>query len=94
MSKEEQWDFFARIEELEKVTTQFAAVQTTLAENRVIALWAFSLAFSALTEHRQDFARQYKDILLTQLKGGGLSQKALDALEHTMLTTCDVLEGK
>ena len=92
MSKQEEWDIFSRIEELEKVTTKFMDAQTTLLENRLIALWAFSLAFAALTEHRPDVARQFKDVLMTQLKGAGLRQKALNALEEWMIYFCDVLE--
>jgi hypothetical protein len=55
-------------------------------------LWAFSLAFAALTEHRPDVARQFKDVLMTQLKGAGLRKKALNALDEWMLYFCDVLE--
>ncbi len=49
MSKQEEREVFARIEELEKVTTKFLDAQTTLLENRLITLQAFSLAFAALT---------------------------------------------
>lgn len=92
MSKQEEWDIFSRIEQLEKVTTKFMDAETTLLESRLIALWAFSLAFAALTEHRPDVGRQFKDVLMTQLKGAGLRQKALNALEEWMLYFCDVLE--
>jgi len=93
MSKKKEWQFFSRIEELENITKGVEATEATARENRAILLLTFWLAFAAVFGHTADIARGSKDNIMSMLKGLGLSQQLLDALDKIMLKQCEIFEA-
>ena len=84
-----EWDFFARIENLER---DIKATKPTLKDVNTVALFAFGLAFGAMAIHIPEHARGIKDDYMGYLKTSGLSPKMLDMLERAMLEACDMAE--
>ncbi|MCK4388320.1 MAG: hypothetical protein KAW00_06055 [Dehalococcoidia bacterium] len=84
-----EWDFFARIENLEQ---DIKTAKPTLKDANIVSMFAFGLAFGAVAVHVPDQARRIKDSYLGYLKASGLSPKMLDILEQAMLEACDMAE--
>jgi len=92
MSKKKEWQFFNRIEELENITNGVEATEATARENRAILLLTFWLAFAAVFNLVPHIARASKDDIMSMLKGRGLSQQLLDALDEIMLKQCEIFD--
>ena len=92
MSNTEEFEFFKRIEDLEKTTKGFEVMKITAQENTTIAIVALYIAFCAFYFDSPHEARKGKDLIMLGLKRLGLSSQVLDKLEETMLGSCDALE--
>ena len=84
-----EWEFFKRIENLEQ---DIETAKPTLKDANTVALFAFGLAFGALTMRSPDHARKTKDSYLRDLKTLNLSPGILNKLEQVMLEVCDIVE--
>lgn len=85
-----EWDIFKRIENLEQ---DIETAKPTLKDANTVALFAFGLAFGALTMHSPDHARKAKDSCLRTLKTLDLSPGILNKVEQVMLEVCDIGES-
>ncbi|GAI25273.1 unnamed protein product [marine sediment metagenome] len=94
MSNTEEWQFFERIEELEKIAKGLKSTETTALDGAIVGMIAFALAFFAFYESTPSSARAGKDELMLRLKKLPLSQQTVDGLEEMMLKMCDGLERK
>jgi hypothetical protein len=68
MSNSEQWEFFKRIEDLEKTTKELEITEATARENRTILFITFYLAFAAVFNAIPHEARAGKDQIILTLK--------------------------
>ncbi len=94
MSNTEEFEFFKRIEDLEKTTKALEATEATAQENRRVLLLTFWLAFAATFGTVPHIARATKDQAMAALKKTHLSKQMVDALEETMLDVCDAFERR
>ena len=94
MSNTEEFEFFKRIEDLEKTTKALEATEATARENRALLVVTFWLASAALLTQAPKLAREGKDIIISKLKDLGLSRQLLDILEDYMLKVCESLEAR
>ena len=92
MSDTEEFQIFKRIEDLEKTTKALKATKATARENRALLLMTFWLAFAAAFGPVPHLARASKDDIIHTLKGLGLRQQVLDALNEIMLKQCEIFE--
>ncbi len=94
MSNSEQWEFFGRIEKLEKATKELKFTEATALDGAIVGIIAFGYAFAAFHESAPHTARAAKDQAMPALKKTHLSKQMVDALEETMLIVCDEFEGR
>jgi hypothetical protein len=80
-----EWDFFARIEELE-------SLEPKVEDNFILAANALLFGFVALAGERPKAARKLKDLFIAHLEETNLSRELLKELSRILTIVCDGLE--
>ena len=93
-----EWDFFERIEKLEKVAPELKKMEKLGSRlNRVekLCVSTFKITFMSLVGRpgiSSSDARKGKDIVAKMLKEGGLSKDVVTGMQEWMVSVCDYIE--
>ena len=85
-----EWDLFKRIEALEEKTK----AEFTVQDATILATIGLQVAFRSAILHTPQYAREYKDRILGNLKKMRVNRKMRDMLEEDFTSLSNTLEQK
>lgn len=89
-----EWEFFTRLEQLEKLEPkiqELRELRPILADAYRLSVLAFAFAFSSAASKHSN-PRKLKDGWLAYLRKRGFSTETLEAVESWLTTVCELYE--